>query len=69
MVTKLDEIAAYQAMTAFLEKYYSLTHGDEIGTLLGSMQLMENRKPADPAIWDDWLEAIRSVRRQERIAS
>jgi hypothetical protein len=69
MATKFDEVAAYQAMTAFLEKYYRLTHADEIGALLGSMQLMEDRKPADPAIWDDWLEAVRSVRRQERIAS
>ena len=69
MVTKLDEVAAYQAMTAFLEKYYSLTHAGEVGALLGSMQLMEDGRPADPAIWDDWLEAVRSLKKPQRIAS
>lgn len=69
MKSKLDERAAYQAMMAFLEKYYLLTHADEIGGLLGSMQVMEDGKPADPAIWDDWLEAVSSARRHEKMAS
>ena len=69
MTSNLDERAAYQAMIAFLEKYYHLTHTGEIGGLLGSMQLMEDGKPADPAIWDDWLEAVRVVRKQDRMAS
>jgi len=68
-MTKLDEMTAYHAMIAFLEKYYRLTGSDEIGALLGSMQLLEDRKSVDPAIWNDWLEAVSSVRRKERIAS
>lgn len=69
MKTKLDELTAYQAMLAFLEKYYDMTHADEVGGLLGSMQLIEDGKPADPAIWDDWIEAVDLVRGQERMAS
>ena len=69
MKSKLDETAAYQAMLVFLENYYGLTQSDGIGGLIGSMRLLEDGKPADPAIWDDWLEAVKLVRSQERMAS
>lgn len=58
-----DQLLAYKAMFRFLEKYYALSKSDEIGILLGSMNLeiFEGEKPADPALWDDWLEAIYEV--------
>jgi len=59
MKNQFDERAAYQKMMAFLDRYYDLTHTDEIGALLGSMRLLEDGKTADPAIWDDWIEAVR----------
>ena len=60
----LDAMLAYKAMFRFLEKYYALTNVDEIGVLLGSMsmEIFQDEKPADPAMWDDWIDAIREVR-------
>jgi hypothetical protein len=52
---------AYTAMIFFLEGRYELTDSDEIGGLLGSMQLLEDGKPADPALWHDWLKAVENI--------
>jgi hypothetical protein len=52
----LNETSAYQAMHAFLEEYWKRGKSDEIAILLGSMQLMKDGKPADPALWSDWLK-------------
>lgn len=62
-MTNFDPVLAYKAMFRFLEKYDALSEQNEIGALLGSMnlELFEGGKPADPALWDDWLEAIREV--------
>jgi hypothetical protein len=59
----MDAVLAYKAMFRFLEKYYALTNADEIGALLGSisMEVFQGDGPADPAMWGDWLEAIREV--------
>ena len=54
----LSEQEAYAAMFAFLEYHYSLTKSDDLGALLGSMALLPDKSPADPAIWEEWLEAI-----------
>ena len=69
MKGKLDELTAYQAMVVFLEKYYELTRADDVGGLLASMQLTDDGRPMDPAMWDDWLEALSLVKKQERLAS
>lgn len=53
---------AYLSMFAFLERYYELTKSDDIGSLLGSMSLLQDGETADPAIWNDWLEAIEKVK-------
>lgn len=58
----LSEQEAYAAMFAFLEHRYRLTESDELGALLGSMSLLPGGGTADPAIWDDWLNAIREAR-------
>jgi hypothetical protein len=49
---------AYLAMFAFLQHHYELSHGHEIGALLGSLALLPDGKPADPAIAEDWAEAV-----------
>ena len=49
-------------MVLFLETYYERTQSDEIGALLGSLQLLEDGKPADPAMWQDWLQYSNSVK-------
>ncbi|CAI1157103.1 hypothetical protein [Serratia quinivorans] len=53
---------AYKAMFYFLEHQYELTKSDEIGGLLGSMDWTiwtDSSKSADPAMWEDWLAAVK----------
>ena len=54
----LTEQQAYLAMFAFLEAEYRLTSSDEIGALLGSMSLLPDGSPADPAVKEQWTEAL-----------
>jgi len=58
---KLTTAEAFQAMLLFLETYYEQTQADDIGALLGSLQLLEDGKPADPALWQDWLKSSELV--------
>ncbi|WP_299775774.1 hypothetical protein [uncultured Pseudoteredinibacter sp.] len=45
-------------MFSFLEEYYSLTKSDDVGALLGSMTLLNDGTSSDPAIIEDWKEAV-----------
>lgn len=54
----LSEREAYAAMFAFLDARYKRGPSDELGALLGSMSLLPDGRPADPALWSDWIEAI-----------
>ena len=58
MKTNLNCFEAYRAMCCFLENYYVQTGSDDVGALLGSMQIQEDKNTADPAIWDEWKECI-----------
>jgi len=60
----LDE--AFCAMLKFLETYYIRSgRKADLGAVLSDIQsLSEDGLPADPAAWNDWLEAVRSVREQ-----
>lgn len=58
MATTMTPEQAYQAMFLFLERYYEATGADDIGVLLGSMSLLEDGQPADPAMWADWCKAV-----------
>jgi hypothetical protein len=50
-------------MFAFLEAHYQRSKAADVGALLGSMSLLENGKPADPAFESDWEIAVaRAVR-------
>lgn len=61
----LSEQEAYEAMYAFLSDVYERTQSDELGSLLGSMSLLPDGSPADPAIWSDWLKCVQQARRKE----
>ena len=68
MEQKLTIYQAYKAMYKFLiTYYYHIGKPEEVGLLLSDMQLVKNRKPAedgmpaDPAMWEDWLEAVKKV--------
>lgn len=60
---EFDPELGFKVMFRFLERYYELTGADDIGTLLGSMntKLFADGRPADPAIWEDWLDAVHEV--------
>lgn len=51
---------AYAAMFVFLEHRYRLTNSDDLGALLGSMALLPDGDTADPALWNDWLNAVKA---------
>jgi hypothetical protein len=53
---------AYVAMYAYLRTLHELTGSEELGALLGGMSLLEDGTPADPAVWDDWLRAVRQAK-------
>lgn len=61
----LTEREAYLAMFAFLAMHYERTQSDDVGSLLGSMSLLPDGKPADRALWQDWLACLERVRRNE----
>ena len=57
----LAPLQAFQAMTCFLDMYYQCSHSDQIGALLGAMNMNifgDGNQTADPAIWVDWIECV-----------
>lgn len=54
----LTEEQAYLAAYAFLEAEYQLTSSVEIGGLLGGMSLLPDGSTADPAVKDQWRDAV-----------
>lgn len=63
----MNEMETYKAMQIFLEKIYNRTYSDDIGALLGDMIILEDGKPADSAIWKDWIGAIKKVKDERAI--
>ena len=62
---------AFEAMQLFLEDYYERTQSDDVGTLLGDLQCLEDGILADPAAWQDWMNCVKKVmdRRSEKKTS
>ncbi|WP_226391316.1 hypothetical protein [Penaeicola halotolerans] len=58
---KITIFEAYKAMFKYLENLYELTESDDLAGFLGSMTLLEDGKPADQAVWDDWVKSINKV--------
>jgi hypothetical protein len=48
-------------MFAFLKEEFRLCPSDEIGGLLGSMSLLPDGSPADPAVAKQWQKAIEAA--------
>lgn len=53
---------AYAAMYEYLKTLYQTTASDDLGGFLGGMSLLDDGKPADPAVWADWLRAVEKAR-------
>lgn len=58
---KISNVDAFKAMILFLEDYYQKTNSDDVAVLLGGMQLLEDGITTDPAMWEEWLDCINKV--------
>jgi hypothetical protein len=52
----------YLAMVSFLEELYTKFEFDQLGGILGGLQLLADGTPADPGMWSDWLRAVDRAR-------
>jgi len=52
----------YLAMICFLEKIFHQTKSEDIGSLLGDLQLLEDGCSMDPSSWKDWEDCIDSIK-------
>jgi len=52
---------SYDYMVSKLSEYYSKTHNDDVGGMLGGFDTSFAGKPFDPAAWGDWEKAVRKV--------
>jgi hypothetical protein len=60
---------AFNAMSLFLERYYQrVGEPSELGAVLSDIQLLPDGSTADPAMWNDWLEAVRRSNQGERLS-
>ncbi len=66
MDTKLTTLQAFNAMRKFLEMYYERTSSQDIGSLLGDLHLLQDGSIADPAAWQDWLNAMHGVLKNQK---
>ncbi len=65
MKEKLTYLESFKAMNCFLVKHYEQTSSEDIGSLLGEIQLLEDGKTADPAAWEDWINCIQLISDQQ----
>jgi hypothetical protein len=67
MQHQLTELEAFDAMRAFLEAYWrrGLCASDDLANLLSniSRNLWTDGSTADPAQWNDWLDAIEASKK------
>jgi hypothetical protein len=52
---------AYRIMLAFLEREVDLTESSDLADLVSEYKLGADGKTRDPAIWEEWLEAVGKV--------
>ena len=57
-MTVMSDKQAYAATFHFLERLYLRTKSDDLGGLLGGMSMLQDGSPADPAVSNDWREAV-----------
>jgi hypothetical protein len=67
LLSDLDELAAFDAMRAFLEAYWvrGLKSDDGLANLLSNLDrsVWDDHSTGDPAMWQDWKDAVALVRR------
>ncbi len=58
---ELTKEQGYAAMFEFLQLYWEYDRSDDIAILLGALALQPDGRPADPALWADWIIACEKV--------
>ena len=59
MYNQLSSLQAFKVAVCFLEHFYYKTSSDDLGSLLGDMQLLEDGSGTwDSAAWHDWIDAL-----------
>jgi hypothetical protein len=58
---ELTRDEAYSAMFEFVGHRYELTQSKDIASFMMDIQIMEDGVSADPALIDDWNEAVDKV--------
>lgn len=66
MDKKLTQLQAFQAMVKFLEGFYERTSSDDVAVLLGGMQMFPDGGTFDPAAWEDWIDAVNEVLKENQ---
>lgn len=56
---------AYRAMLAFLAREVELTECSDLADLLAGYRLDGDGRTSDPALWDEWMEAVAQARTSE----
>ncbi len=59
---------AYKAMYIYIENLYKMTNSDDLAGFLGNMAILEDGKPADGAVWNDWLDAVKKAKTNSSIS-
>ena len=57
----MTEEQAYKAMFFYLDAYFERNPNAALGSVLGDLQLLEDGKPADPAVTQDWMQAVQQA--------
>lgn len=59
MINKMTALQVFKAMICFLDGYYNKTLSDDLGSLLGDIQLLKDESGTwDAAAWNDWNIAL-----------
>jgi hypothetical protein len=56
--TTLTIEQAYRAMLLFLERECVLTASSDLADLLSGYRIDSHGHTGDPAVWDEWLDAV-----------
>ena len=65
MIEKLTLKQAFRTVIKFLDGYYKNNPSDDLGLLLGEMQLQNDNISADSATWGYWIDSANRVIDQE----
>ena len=67
MNRKLTPTEAFYAMTLLLDNFYLETNSDDVGSLLGDLQLARGGGTFDPAAWNNWIKSISKVKKENNV--